>query len=171
MSVREQIYVRTDLSAAEVASAAADAVGGSVAHRDTHSWFLVATSRLIHGTSGEFGGPVLHKASEAQFRPADEYEAPDAYNIEIRLWQAHGPRVHAATGEDVEAAAASAVFATLSEALSAPMLHVREGDKLISASRPDRGVHTYPDGVSVYDWDEDEWDGYVLIDSPGAAIE
>ncbi len=164
MSVREQIYVRTDLSAADVATAAAEALKGLSEHRDGHSWLLVNTGHLVSGASGAFGGPILSSSSEAQFRPADEYEAPDAYNIEMRLWQAKGPRADSATGQDIEAAAASSVFAVLFSSLSLPMIHVRDGDKLISAALPGRGMHHFNQGVSVYDWDDEKWDGYVIVD-------
>jgi hypothetical protein len=163
MSVREQIYVRTDLSAAQVAKSVAEIIGAQHDDRDGHDWLLVSTGRLISGAAGEFGGPVLPHTSEAEFRPDDEFEAPDAYNVEIRLWQAQGPRIDPDSGRDVEAAAASALFATLAAALPAPMIHVR-GDKLISAAIPGRGSRDFPQGTSIYDWDEESWHGFVVTD-------
>ncbi len=80
-----------------------------------------------------------------------------------RTWQAYGPRVDAATGTDVEAAAASAVFDRLVVAIDVPVLHVHTDDVLVAASLPGKGVHRPPAGTTVYDWDEDRWGGFVVL--------
>jgi hypothetical protein len=164
MSVREQLFLRTERSPAEVARLAGDLVGGRAETRSDHSWLAVDTSRLVPGVTGEFGGPVLAHASERPFRTDDEFEAVDAYTVEIRLWQADGPRAGGGDGADVEARAAAAIFDALAKAIDAPMIHVRDDDKLVRASLPGRGVHDFPPGTTIYDWDEPKWDGYVVVD-------
>ena len=113
MSVREQLFVRTDGSPAEVAEFAAKLIGGRAEVRGQQVWLLVDTARLVPGVDGEFGGPVMVHNSAAALRPGGEFEAPDAYDMELRLWQAIGPRVEPATGADVEGLAATAIFRTL----------------------------------------------------------
>jgi hypothetical protein len=164
MSVREQLFLRTDRSPAEVAQLASELIGGRAEARADHSYLLVDTGRLVPGVSGEFGGPVLTRESERPFRPDDEFEAIDAYSVEIRLWQAGGPRADGAGGADVEARAASAIFDALAKAIDAPMIHVRDDDKLVRAALPGRGIHEFPPGTTIYDWDESKWDGYVVLD-------
>ncbi len=115
------------------------------------------------GAGGEFGGPVLPHASEVAFRPVGEFEATDGYNTEIRLWQACGRRVDPATGTDIEAAAASAVFAGLTKAIDEPAIHIRTDDSLVAAYLPGRGIHRLPPGTSVYEWDRETWNGFVLL--------
>lgn len=163
MSVREQVFLRTDRPHAEVARLAAELVGGRYEPRSDHSLLLVSTGRLIPGAPGEFGGPVLPHESERPFRPDDEFEAVDGYTVEVRLWQAHGPRVDRETGLDFEAEAASAVFDALAKGIPDPMIHVRHGDKLARASMPGKGVRDFPEGTTIYDWDEAKWDGYVVL--------
>jgi hypothetical protein len=163
MSVREQVFLRTDRPHAEVARLAAELVGGRSEPRSDHSLLLVHTGRLVTGASGEFGGPVLAHKSERPFRPEGEFEAVDFYTVEIRLWQAHGPRVDRESGRDFEAEAAAAVFDALANGIDVPMIHVRYDDKLARASMPGKGIHDFPEGTTIYDWDEDKWDGFVLL--------
>ncbi len=164
MSVREQIYVRTTAPVRNIAGSVAELVGGERVHRDNHSWLVVDTGRLVPGAVGKFGGPVLPHADESAFRPEEELEAPDSYNVEIRLWQSHGPRRDTISGQDIEAAAASRLFILVSALLCAPMIHVRHDDELVSAAMPGRGTIGYPVGTSIYEWDQGKWDGYVVID-------
>jgi hypothetical protein len=162
MSVREQLFVRTDGSPAEFAEFAAKLIRGRAELRDQQVWLLVNTARLVPGVAGEFGGPVVAHASEAAFRPDGEFEAPDAYTMEIRLWQAGGPRVEPTTGADVEELAATAVFQALAAAADFAMIHVHDDDALLRAVLPGAGQVEFPRGTTIYDWDEDKWNGLVL---------
>lgn len=162
MSVREQVFVRTDGSPAEVAGFAARVIGGRVEERDRQVWLLVDTARLVPGVGGEFGGPVVAHSSEAAFRPDGEFEAPDAYDVEVRLWQAGGPRVDPATGADVELLAATAVFHALATSADLAVIHVHDDDKLLRAVLPGAGVVEFGPGTTIFDWDEDKWGGFVL---------
>jgi len=169
MSVREQVFVRTDSSPAEFAEFAAELIGGRAELRDQQVWLIVDTMRLVPGVDGEFGGPILAHTSEAAFRPDGEFEAPDAYTVEMRLWQAGGPRVEPATGADVEELAAAAVFQALAASADLAMIHVHDDDVLLRAARPGVGQVEFPPGTTIYDWDEDKWDGLVLRTQPGDA--
>src|SRR5690349_24185821 len=131
MSVREQLFVRTDRSPAEVAEFAAKLIGGRAEVRNQQAWLLVDTARLVPGVPGEFGGPVVAHASESAFRPAGEFEAPDAYDVELRLWQANGPRVEPTSGADVEELAATAVFQVLAASVDLAVIHVHDDDVLV----------------------------------------
>jgi hypothetical protein len=162
MSVREQVFVRTDRSPAEIASFAAKLVGGRAEVRDQQVWLLVDTERLVPGAAGEFGGPVVIHSSGAAFRPADEFEAPDAYDVELRLWQAGGPRVDPVTGADVEELAATAIFRALAGSADLALIHVHHDDGLLRAALPGAGTFEFPRGTTIYDWDEDKWNGFVL---------
>jgi hypothetical protein len=162
VSVREQLFVRTRKPPAVFAEEVARLIGGRVESATDHAVLLVDTARLVPGATGEFGGPVLAHASEAEFRPDGEFEAADAYNVEIRLWQAHGPRIDPATGTDVEAAAATAMFDVIAQVGDAPIIHVRDDDRLVAAAMPGRGV-VRPEDTTTYDWDAGKWDGYVLV--------
>ena len=169
MSVREQVFVRTDGSPAEVAGLAAELIGGRVEERDQQVWLLVDTARLVPGVDGEFGGPVVAHASEAAFRPAGEFEAPDAYDVELRLWQAGGPRVDPVTGADVEVLAATAVFRALASSADLALIHVHDDDVLLHAALPGAGAVDLVPGTTIYDWDEDKWNGLVLRSDRGDA--
>lgn len=162
MSVREQLFVRTDGSPAEVAEFVAKLVGGRAEVRDQQPWLIVDTARLVPGAAGEFGGPVVAHSSEAAFRPDGEFEAPDAYDVEVRLWQAGGPRVDPATGVDVEQVAAAAIFQALTTAADLAVIHVHGDDALLRAALPGAGTFEFPLGTTIYDWDEDKWNGFVL---------
>ncbi len=163
MSVREQIFLRTQRPADEVADALAGLLGGRVEHRDDHAYVVVDTARLVAGASGEFGGPVLPHTSELPFRPEGEFEATDCYNMEIRLWQAYGKRVDPATGTDVEAAAAAVVYDAVTRAFDEPAIHIHTDDGLVAAYLPGKGVYRPPSGTSIYDWDAANWNGFVLL--------
>jgi hypothetical protein len=169
MSVREQLFVRTDGTPAEVAEFAAKLLGGRVELRDQQPWLLVDTARLVPGVVGEFGGPVVAHNSEAAFRPDGEFEAPDAYDVELRLWQAGGPRMDPATGADVEELAAAAMFQALAGASDLALIHVHGDDALLRAALPGAGTAEFPPGTTIYDWDEDNWNGFVLKPEPGGA--
>lgn len=169
MSVREQLFVQTDGSQAEIAEFAAKLIGGRVEFHDQQAWLLVDTARLVPGIDGEFGGPVVAHTSEAAFRPDGEFEAPDAYNMEIRLWQVGGPRVEPTTGADVEELAAAAIFQSLAAAASFAMIHVHDDDSLLRAVLPGAGTIEFPRGTTIYDWDEEQWNGYVLPTPSGDA--
>lgn len=162
MSVREQLFVRTDGLPAEMAEFVAKLIGGRAELRDHQVWLLVETARLIPGVKGEFGGPVVVHASEAAFRPEGEFEAPDAYNVELRLWQAGGPRVDPVTGADVEELAATAVFQAVASSAEFSVIHVHGDDLLLRAALPGAGSVEFPRGTTIYDWDEDKWNGFVL---------
>jgi hypothetical protein len=168
MSVREQVFVRTDGSPAEVAAFAAKLIGGRVEVRDQQVWLLVDTARLVPGVEGEFGGPVVAHPSQAAFRPDGEFEAPDAYDVELRLWQAGGPRVDPATGADVEELAARAVFQVLATSTDLAVIHVHDDDVLLRAALPGAGTLEFT-GATIYDWDEDSWNGFVLRPDQGNA--
>ncbi|GAA0810694.1 hypothetical protein [Spirilliplanes yamanashiensis] len=163
MSVRELVFFATHRPADEVADLLAGALGGTVEHRDGSAWLLVDTAHLVDGATGRFGGPLVeHDITEGRGSD-DEWEASDAYRLELRLWQAEGPRIHPVTGRDIEADAAGTVFAAAVGAVAdVPILRVRDDDKLISAALPGRGARTFPAGTSIYDWDEPLWDGYVV---------
>ncbi|MCA2216306.1 hypothetical protein [Jidongwangia harbinensis] len=122
------------------------------------------TGTLVPDGSGQFGGPVLTHESERPYRPGGEFQALDLYTVEIRLWQAHGPRGHRSPGRDIEAEAAAVIFDTLAKGIDNPMIHVSHTDKLVSASMPGKGVHDFPTGTTIYDWDQEKWDGYVVLD-------
>ncbi|MEU8230185.1 hypothetical protein AB0C12_11335 [Actinoplanes sp. NPDC048967] len=169
MSVREQLFVRTDGSPAEVAEFVAKLIGGRTEVRDQQVWLLVDTARLVPGVEGEFGGPVVAHNSEAAFRPAGEFEAPDAYNVELRLWQAGGRRVEPTTGADIEERAATAVFQALAASAGLAVIHVHDDDVLLRAALPGAGAIEFPRGTTIYDWDEDKWNGFVLRTEPGDA--
>jgi hypothetical protein len=169
MSVREQLFVRTDGSPAEVAEFAAKVIGGRAEVRDQQVWLLVDTARLVPGVDGEFGGPVVTHSSEAAFRPEGEFEAPDAYDVEVRLWQAGGPRVDPATGADVEELAATAVFRALATSPDLAVLHVHDDDVLLRAALPGNGTVDFAAGTTIYDSDEDQWNGFVLRTQAGDA--
>jgi hypothetical protein len=162
MSVRELLFLHTRRSVAEVAGLAADLFGGQWEDRGDHAYFTVDTARLVLGASGEFGGPVRRHHCELPFRPVGEFEATDGYTVEVRLWQAYGKRL-AADGTDVEAVAASVVFDALAQSLNDPVIHVHGDDTLVSASLPGKGIHHPPVGTSIYDWDSEKWDGFVLL--------
>jgi len=98
MSVREQLFLRTDLPPVAIARTIADLVGGTADDRGSHAYVTVDTSRLFDGT-----------------------------------------------------------------AVDAPVIHVRTDDVLVAASIPGRGVHRPPAGTTVYDWDEDRWNGFVVL--------
>jgi hypothetical protein len=159
MSVREQLYLQTRIPPEELVHLAAGLIGG----RARDCWLLVETAHLVPGASGEFGGPVIAHESELPFRPLGEFEAIDCYTVEIRLWQAHGRRIHPDTGENVEALASDRIFRALADGIAAPIIHVRNDDKLVQASMPGRGIRGYPDGTTIYEWDVPAWDGYVVI--------
>jgi hypothetical protein len=169
MSVREQLFLRTDGSAAEVAELVAKLIGGRAEVRDQEVWLLVDTRRLVPGVDGEFGGPVIPHSSEAAFRPDGETEAPDAYTMELRLWQAGGPRVEPATGADVEESAACAIFRALAASTDLAVLHVHDDDVLLRAALPGAGSFEFARGTTIYDSDEDQWNGFVLQAQPGDA--
>lgn len=166
MSVREQLFIQSDRSPAEVADFAAKLIGGRVELRDLQPWLLVDTARLVPGVAGEFGGPVVARASEAAFRPDGEFEAPDAYDIELRLWQADGPRIDPATGADVEELAATAIFEALAASADLALIHVHDDDALLHAARPGAGTGVFPPGITIYDFDQDKWQGFVLHPEP-----
>ena len=169
MSVREQVFVRTDGTPAEVAEFAAKLLGGRAEVRDRQPWLLVDTARLVPGVAGEFGGPVMAHNSEAAFRPDAEFEAPDAYDVELRLWQAGGPRVDPVTGDDVEEVAATALFRALAGAADLALIHVHDDDALVRAALPGAGTVEFSPGTTIYDWDEDKWNGFVLKPGPEGA--
>jgi hypothetical protein len=169
MSVREQLFVRTGRSPAEVAEFAAKLIGGRVEVRDQQVWLLVETARLVPGVEGEFGGPVVPHSSEAAIRPEGEFEAPDAYDVELRLWQAGGPRMVPTTGADVEELAATAVFQALATSADLAVIHVHDDDVLVRAALPGAGTLEFTPGTTIYDWDEDKWNGFVLRTEPGGA--
>jgi hypothetical protein len=162
MSVREQLFVRTDGSPAEVAEFVAKLVGGRAEVRDQQTWLLVDTARLVPGVAGEFGGPVVAHSSEAAFRPDGEFEAPDAYDVELRLWQARGPRVDPVTGADVEEAAATAIFRAVADAADLALIQVHNDDALVRAALPGAGTFEFPPGTTIYDWDEEKWNGFIF---------
>jgi hypothetical protein len=120
----------------------------------------------VPGVAGEFGGPVVVHTSGAEFRPDGEFEAPDAYNIEVRLWQAGGPRIDLATGVDVEEVAATAIFQALAASADLAVIHVHHDDALRAAARPGAGAVVFPSGITIYDWDQDKWQDFVLIPDP-----
>jgi hypothetical protein len=167
MSVREQLFVRTDGSPGEIAEFAAKLIGGRAEVRDQQVWLLVDTARLVPGVDGEFGGPVVPHSSEAVFRPDGEFEAPDAYDVELRLWKAGGPRVEPTTGADVEQLAAAAVFQALAAAADLALIHVHDDDVLLRAALPGNRTFEFAAGTTIYDWDEDQWNGFVLRPEPG----
>ena len=166
MSVREQLFVRTDASPAQVADFAAKLIGGRAEVRNQQVWLLVDTARLVPGVAGEFGGPVVVHSSETAFRPDGEFEAPDAYDVELRLWQAGGPRV-GPTGGDVEELAAAAIFEALATSADFALIHVHHDDLLLRAALPGAGTSEFPPGTTIYDWDADKWNGLVLRPAPG----
>jgi hypothetical protein len=168
MSVREQLFVRTDASPAEVADLAAKLIGGRTELRDQQVWLLVETARLVAGIAGKFGGPVVVHDSEAAFRPDGEFEAPDAYDVELRLWQSGGPRVDP-TGGDVEELAAAAIFEALAASPDLALIHVHDDDLLLRAALPGAGTSEFPRGTTIYDWDADKWNGFVLRPTLGDA--
>lgn len=73
MSVREQLFLHTQRSPAEIADAIAHLFEGRADHRADHACVVVETERLVAGASGEFGGPILPHESELPFRPEGEY--------------------------------------------------------------------------------------------------
>jgi hypothetical protein len=162
MSVHERLYLRTPSSVTEIAGVVADLVGGQAEDRGDHAYLLVDTARLVPGATGEYGGPVLRHESDLPYRPEGEFEAVDGYNMEIRLWQALGPRINPNTGENVEATGASVIFNALVEAIDPPIIHVRDDDKLVAASLPGKGVYRPSAGTTIFDWDEEHWNGFVL---------
>lgn len=162
MSVSEQLFVRTDGTPAEFAEYAAKLIGGRAEVRGAQVWLLVDTGRLVPGAAGEFGGPVVAHASEAAFRPDGEFEAPDAYDLEVRLWQAGGSRVEPSSGADVEELAAAAVFRALAAGAELAIIHVHADDALRRATLPGVGTRDFPPGTTIYDWDAGKWDGFVL---------
>jgi hypothetical protein len=167
MSVREQLFVRTDDSPAKVAELTAKLIGGRAEVWGEQSWLLVGTAQLVPGVDGEFGGPVVAHVSEVASRRDGEFEAPDTYDIELRLWQAGGPRVDQATGADVEELAAAAVFQALAGSADLALIHVHDNDTLLSAALPGAGTIAFPPGTTIYDWDADEWHGFVLRPAAG----
>jgi hypothetical protein len=169
MSVREQLFVRTDGSPAEVAGFVAKLIGGRTEVRDQQVWLLVDTARLVPGVDGEFGGPVVAHNSEAAFRPDGEFEAPDAYDVELRLWQAGGRRVEPTTGADIEELAATAVFQALANSADLAVIHVHDDDVLLRAALPGAGTAEFAQGTTIYDWDEEKWNGFVLRTETGDA--
>ena len=162
MSVREQVYLRTQRSLAEVAEVIAGLFHGRADSRPDHAYVVVETARLVPGASGEFGGPVRPHESELPFRPEGEFEAVDGYNVEIRLGQAYGRRVDPATGTDIEAVAASVLFEALIRAIDDPAIHVHTDHILVRAYLPGKGLFHPPRGTTIFDWDQDDWNGYVL---------
>lgn len=86
--------------------------------------------------------------------------------MEIRLWQAGGPRVDPVTGVDVEELAASAVFQAMAFSADLAVIHVRGDDVLLRAVLPGAGPVEFPSGTTIYDWDEDKWNGFVLRTPP-----
>jgi len=167
MSVREQLFLRTDGSPAEVAEFVAKLIGGRAEVRDQQPWLLVDTARLVPGVAGEFGGPVVAHNSEAAFRPGGEFEAPDAYDMELRMWQAGGPRVDPVTGTDVEELAATVVFQALARSADLALIQVHGDDALLRAALPGAGTFEFPGGTTIYDWDEEKWNGFVLKPESG----
>lgn len=163
MSVREQLFLHTQRPPAEIADAIAHHFEGRADHRADHAYVVVETERLVAGASGEFGGPILPHESELPFRPEGEFEAVDGYNMEIRLWQAYGRRVDPDTGMDIEAAAAARIFDAVTEALQDPAIHVHTDDALVAAYRPGKGIYHPPRGTSIYDWDREIWNDFVLL--------
>ncbi len=162
MSVREQIFLRTDKSPQEVAGILARLVGGEAAAGRENTWLLTRTERLVAGVSGEFGGPVLEHPSELSHRPPGEFEAPDCYNVELRLWQAQGPRLHPTTGVDVENAAAVALFDAVVVA-GFTAIHVENDEVLLRANLPGTGAYEFSASTSIYDWDAERWNGFVVV--------
>ena len=169
MSVREQLFLRTYGSPAEVAEFVAKLVGGRVEVRDRQPWLIVDTARLVLGVAGEFGGPVVAHSCAAAFRPDGEFEAPDAYGVELRLWQVGGPRVDPASGADVEELAATAVFQALASSADLALIHVHGDDLLLRAALPGAGALDFARGTTIYDWDEEKWHGFVFRPEPGDA--
>jgi hypothetical protein len=39
---------------------------------------------------------------------------------------------------------------------------VRDDDKLVAASLPGKGVYRPSAGTTIFDWDEEHWNGFVL---------
>jgi hypothetical protein len=162
VSIRELFFVQTDRPAAEIATLLAKVGNGSAEKTDGNMLLLFPTDHLVAGVSGRFGGPVLDHAPGLPFRPDGEFEAPDLYNVEIRLWQADGPRVHPVTGADVEEAAATALFSAV-VACGLTAIHVHDDDKLVRATVPGQGSREFAKGTTVYDWDADKWGGFVAM--------
>jgi hypothetical protein len=163
MSVREQLFVQTDGSPAELADLNAKLIGGRAELRNQQPWLLVDTARLVPGVAGEFGGPSVAHDSEVAFRPDGEFEASDAYNVEVRLWQAAGPRIDPATGADVQELAATAIFRALAASADFALIHVHDDDSLRHAVLPGTEAVAFPRGVTIYDWDQDKWRAVVLV--------
>ncbi len=55
MSVREQLFLRTDLPPTAIARTIAGIVGGTVDDHGPHAYVTVDTSRLVEGMVGRFG--------------------------------------------------------------------------------------------------------------------
>ncbi|GAA3349784.1 hypothetical protein GCM10020358_73220 [Amorphoplanes nipponensis] len=166
MTVREQLFVHSNGSPVEIAAFAAGLIGGRTEIRDQRPWLFVDTARLVQGADGEFGGPVTAHFSDAPFRPDGEFEAPDAYQVELRLWQTGGCRIDPATGADVEELAATAIFRALAASEALPVIHVHDDDTLLQAALPGVGTVVFPTGTSIYDGDEDRW-ACVVVRSAG----
>ncbi|WP_306211368.1 hypothetical protein [Actinoplanes sp. RD1] len=136
-------------------------VDGWTEAADGGTWLLVRPSELLPDEAwreeASFGGPVLAHESERPFRPEGEYEAMDAYNVEIRLWLA------GAHADGLEAAAADHIFAAVAR-LGMAAIQVRRDDELIRAVLPDAAPYDFPAGTLIYETDRDKWNGYVLED-------
>ncbi|WP_305788450.1 hypothetical protein [Symbioplanes lichenis] len=157
MSVREQIFIRTDRKPAEIAGVIATLVNGRTEVSNDDTWLLVSIGTLLPDSdlrSAEFGGPVLPYVADPPFQPG-EFEATDAYNVEVRLWLA------GARNEALEAAAADQIFAVVAR-MEVAAVQVRRDDKLIRAVLPGRAPYDFPAGTLIYETDRDRWNGYVL---------
>jgi hypothetical protein len=144
MSVRERILLHSPDEPAVLAQAVAAILGAHIEENTSMVEMLMPMEAIRSGTQGEFGGPVLRRDPEWPYRPPDEWEAVDAYELEWRLWQAYGPQVDAETGEGLELAAASTVFERLASGIRIPMPQLHLTDKLIAAYHPDHGLKRYP---------------------------
>jgi hypothetical protein len=161
MAVRERILFHSQDEPVALAHAIATILGARITEHPTMVEVLLPMDAILDGTRGEFGGPVVRREPEWPYRPPDEWEATDAYDLEWRLWQAYGPRVDDRTGEDLEHAAASKIFERLASGIRIPMLGVHLTDKLIAAYHPDHGLKRYPPDTTIYDWDDDKWGPWV----------
>jgi stage V sporulation protein SpoVS len=159
VSVREQLFIRTVKKPVEVAGMVAGLVGGRTKTANGGTWLLVAIGDLLPDEAWrgavDFGGPVLTHESERPFRPAGEYTATDAYNVEIRLWLA------GAHNDAVEAAAADRIFAAVA-GLNMATIQIRRDDELIRAVLPGGAPYDFPAGTLIYETDRDRWNGYVV---------
>ena len=134
----------------------AELVGGRMEVKDGNPWLFIKTDQLVDGAQGELAGPVLPHVSEAPFRPDGEFEAADAYDVEVRLWQVGGAQADSESAVD-------AVFRVLTPTGFAA-IQVRDDDKLVRATLG-AGSRDFAAGTTIYDWDSDEWSGFV-VDGP-----